>query len=272
LSRRGASGALAVLLALAAPAAAGPWNSAPGAFYVKASYAYLATDELATPLGEVVAIPEFSRHEGSLYFQLGLSDSLMAVGDVPFFRRSAIEGFDEAAGFGDLRLGLQGQLGRSGPWVFAARGTVQVPTGDETLGAALLPSGSGVWEGEAMAGAGVSLWGGRGWGFVEAGYQVRGGALRDGLLYAAQLGRRIGSRVMLIANLRGVQPFESGPSDLSTGSAAGFGDGTTYLTFGPALIVELAGGAGLQADLDLMANTTTIARGTTLRIGLFLAR
>jgi len=267
------AGVLAVVLAsLPLPAAAGPWNSAPGAWYLKLSYGYLRADELATPLGEVVPIPEFSRDEGSLYFQYGIAPALMAVGDLPFVRRSAIEGFDTATGVGDLRLGLQWGIDRAGPWVFATRGLVQVPTGDETLGQALLPSGSGVWEGEWVAGAGVSLWRGRGWAFVEAGYQVRGGGLRDGLVYAAQIGRRLGGSVMLMANLRGVQPWDTSPSDLSTGSAAGFGDGTTWLTFGPALIVELGGGAGLQADLDLMAHTRNIARGSTLRIGLFLVR
>lgn len=262
----------AALAGLGAPAAAGPWNSAPGGYYVKLSYGHQSADELATPLGVVVPIPEFSRHEGSLYFQYGLKPALMAVGDLAFVRRSAIQAFDEATGFGDTRLGLQWQLGRSGPWVFATRGLVQVPTGDETLGEALLPSGSGVWEGEAVAGAGVSLLRGRGWAFVEAGYQVRGGGLRDGLVYSAQLGRRIGGRLLLMANLRGIQPWDTGPSDLSTGSAAGFGDGTTYLNFGPALIVELGGGAGLQADLDLMGHTRNIARGSTLRIGLYLSR
>jgi hypothetical protein len=267
--------AFAVTVALAGfalPAAAGPWNTAAGSYYVKASYAYQSADELATPLGEVVSIPEFTRHEGSLYLQLGLTDRLMAVADLPFFRRSAIRDFDQASGFGDVRVGLQWALDRSGPWVFATRGAVQIPTGDETLGEALLPSGSGVWEGEAVAGAGRSLWRGRGWAFVEAGYQLRGGGLRDGLAFAAQLGRRLGGRLMLLANLRGIQPWDTGPSDLSTGSAAGFGDGTRYINFGPALIVELGGGAGVQADLDLVAHTRNIARGTTFRIGFFLAR
>jgi hypothetical protein len=261
----------ALLLGLASPLLAGPWNAAPDEYYVKASYAYLGTDELATPLGEVVEIPTFSRHEGSLYIHYGITSALMAVGDVAFVRRTAIEEFDAATGFGDTRLGLQWQVGRSGPWVFATRGVLQLPTGDETLGQALLPSGSGVWEGEGVAGAGVSLWRGRGWAFLEAGYQFRGGDLRDGLVYGAQLGRRLG-RVLVIANLRGVQPWDTEPSDLSTGSAAGFGDRTTYLVFGPALIVELGKGFGLQADLDLMGHTRNIARGTTLRVGVFLSR
>jgi hypothetical protein len=268
--RRGL-GLASLLLGLCSPAAGGPWNAPPGGYYAKASYAYLGTDQLATPLGETVGIPTFSRHEGSLYFQYGLTAGLMAVGDLALVRRTAIEDFDAAAGFGDGRLGLQWQLRRSGPWVLAARGVLQLPTGDETLGEALLPSGSGVWEGEGVAGAGVSLWQGRGWAFVEAGYQVRGGGLRDGLVYGAQLGRRAG-RVLVMANVRGVQPWDTEPSDLSTGSAAGFGDRTTYLVFGPGLILELGRGLGLQADLDCMAHTRNIARGTTLRLGLFVSR
>jgi len=149
---------------------------------------------------------------------------------------------------------------------------VQAPTGDETLGEALLPSGSGVWEGEAVLGAGVSLWRGRGWAFLEAGVQVRGGGLRDGLAFGAQLGRRLGGRLRLLASLRGVQPWDTAPSNLSTATAAGFGDGTTYVSFGPGAIVELGGGAGLQLDLDLLAHTRNIARGPTLRVGVFVSR
>jgi hypothetical protein len=129
-----------------------------------------------------------------------------------------------------------------------------------------------VWEGDVVFGAGASLWGGRGWAQLGLGPYFRGGGLRDGLTYGAQIGTRVWGRLLLMFNVRGVQPWDTAPGDLSAQSAAGFGDGVTYLTYGPALAVELGRGFGLQVDLDEATNVRNIAKGPTLRIGLFLAR
>jgi len=267
-----AAAALALLALLPRPAAAGPWNRPKGSFYLKAAYNYLRAEELATPAGEIVPIPAFTKNEATFYFECGLSSRLTVILDSIAYRESAIEGFESAGGVGDTRLGLQWQLPGRQKWVFALRGALQFPTGDETKGEGLLPTGSGVYEGEIVLGAGVSLWRGRGWAQAGIGPQIRGGGLRDGLVYEAQLGARTFGPVMLLFNVRGVQPWDTAPGDASTTSASGFGDGVTYLAFGPGVIVELARGVSLQIDVDGATHVRNIAKGPTFRIGLSVSR
>jgi len=269
MRRLAGAGLLALLPSLVS---AGAWGRPKGSFYLKTGYNYLPAEELATPEGEVVDIPRFTKNEGTFHLAYGVSSRLTAVLDMVVYRQSEIEGFDSAGGMGDTRVGLQCRLGSRGRGVFSLRGTLQVPTGDETKGLSVLPTGSGVWEGDIIVSAGSSLWGGRGWGQVAAGPYFRGGELRDGLSYGGQLGVRVWRRLLLMFNVRGVQPWNTEPGDLSTQSAAGFGDGVTYLAFGPGLAVELGGGVGVQLDLDGATNVRNIAKGTTLRVGLYVAR
>jgi len=264
--------AAVVVLSLPALAAAGPWGRPRGGLYAKAGYGYLRATELATPDGTIATIPAFEKSEATFYAAYGLTRTLTLTVDAIAYRGSRIEGFDSAGGVGDLRLGAQSSLGRAGAWLFAARGLVQLPTGDVTKGEGLLPTGSGVWEGELYLSVGRSLAGGRGWAFAEAGPQLRGGGLRDGLVYGAQVGVTIRSWLAMAWNFRGVQPWDTTPGDVSAGSAAGLGDGVTYLAFGPSVFLTLRPGLGVQIDLDGATHTRNIARGPTLRIGLFVIR
>lgn len=264
-----AAAALALFTSLAD---AGPWNRRAGGVYAKLGYNHLRATELATPAGEVVGIPAYVKDEATLYAEYGLSDRFTAVVDLIGYRWSEIEGFESAGGIGDLRLALQWQLAQRGASVFALRGTVQAPTGDETKGDGLLPTGSGVWEGDIVASAGVSLWGGRGWAQAGLGPQFRGGGLRDGFVYDAQVGGRLFGPVLLLFNVRGVQPWNTQPGHASTVSPAGFGDGVTYLAWGPGLIVDVARGVALQLDVDGATNVRNIAKGPTVRFGLSVSR
>ena len=265
--------AVAACVALCAlPAAAGPWNRPKGSFYLKAGYNYLRAQELATPAGDVVPIPAFTKNEATLYFEYGVASRLTLILDSIGYRDSEIQGFGAAGGIGDTRLGLQWQLPGSGRFAFALRAALQFPTGDETKGDGLLPTGSGVYEGEIVLGAGASLWKGRGWAQAGIGPQMRGGGLRDGFVYDAQLGGRLFGPVLLLLNLRGVQPWDTTPGKASTESVAGFGDGVTYLAYGPGLIVELAPGVALQFDVDGATHVRNIARGPTYRFGLSVSR
>lgn len=269
-ARRGLVLGFVALSAL--PAAAGPWNQPKRGFYLKTAYNYLHAEELATPAGDVVRIPAFTKHEAAFYFEYGLSPRLTVILDSLAYRESSIEGFESARGIGDTRLALQWQLPGNGRFVFAARAALQFPTGDETKGKSLLPTGSGVYEGELVLGAGVSLWGGRGWAQAGIGPQIRGGGLRDGFVYDAQLGGRLFGPVLLMLNLRGVQPWDTTPGGASTESVAGFGDGVTYLAYGPGLIVELAPGVAFQFDVDGATHVRNIATGPTYRFGVSVSR
>ncbi len=260
------------LLALAAPAQAGPWPVGRGHVYAKASYEFLDSSRLAQPDGTLFDIPQFVKQGSGLYVAWGLSDRVTLIGDVPAWRSSDLEAFDREDGIGDVRFGAQLQLFRSGAWLFAARGIVQAPTGDETRGGGLLPTGSGAWEGEGVLGAGRSFAGGRGYGFVELGYNFRGEGLRDGVLYGGQLGWNVGRRLTLAANLRGVEPFSHEARDVAVGSPVGLGDRVTYAYYGPTAIVKLTRSLSLQLDVDRVFRARNLATGTTFRGGVAFSR
>lgn len=264
---------LAVALSLAAGAAeAGPWAMGAGRVYAKLSYQGVRATTYAFPDGFKTTIPEFSRDDGQLYVAYGVSDGLTLIADVPYRSSDLADDPDELGregGIGDVRAGLQVQLGRSGPWVFAARGLVQAPTGDETISEGLQGTGSGAWEGEAWLGAGRSLLGGKGYGFVELGYQYRGSGLRDGLVYALQLGWNTSSRLVLAANLRGVEPYSTEAGDRTPGSFVGVGDRVTYVAYGPSLIFKANEAVGVQLDVDGAFHTRNIAKGTAFRVGVY---
>lgn len=266
--------ALAVLLLLgvASTAHAGPWATGRGHSYTKIGAGHLRSTTLVAPDGTAFEIPRFTKTEVGLYASYGIDDRFSATLNVPALRRSDLEGFGAEAGVGDVAIGLQAQLGKRGPWVFAVRGIVQLPTGDETRAEGLLPTGSGVFETELVLGAGRSLWGGRGYGFVEAGPVLRGGTLRDGISYGGQVGWNARPRVTLAANVRGVEPFSHRTRDVALGSPVGLSDRVTYLTYGPTVILGLRKGLAVQADLEAVARARNLARGLTYRLGLSYAR
>jgi len=267
--------ALAVAFALPLAAErveAGPWPTGKGHTYWNAAYELLDTTELATPDGVTQEIPEYHLQQIGFYGAYGLSDGMTAVLDRLGFRHSSIEGFESASGIEDLRAGLQVQLGRSGPWLFAARGLVQAPTGDETKGLGILPTGSGAWEGDLRFSFGRSSSSGRMYGYGEAGYQLRGKALRDGFLYEGQLGVWAASRALIMVNLRGVQPFQSEPGEGGLTSVSGLGDGVTYTVVGPSVIFELGDDWGIQAEVEDAFNAKNVATGLKLRVKLFWRR
>jgi hypothetical protein len=267
---------VALLWLTAAAAEAGPWATGPGHFYAKLSYQHLRTTTLAAPDGTRFTIPAFSKDELGIYAAIGLSDRCTLIANLPVLRSSNLhdqpDELPRETGVGDLQAGLQAQIGQHGPWVFALRGMLQAPTGDETRAEGLLPTGSGVWEAEAWIGAGRSLAGGKGYGFLEAGYGARGGGLRDALVYAAQIGWNANSRLTLAANFRGVEPWSQRAGDRSAGSFVGVGDRVTYASYGPSAIVKLGRGLGVQLDLDGAFHARNLAEGSVLRVGVFLNR
>lgn len=266
------AGAVLALLALAGPAAAGPWPAGRGHYYAKLGGGWLRSDTLVAPDGTEFDIPRFTRREVSVYAALGLNDRLTGIVSVPFVRSAHLQGFGSETGIGDVQAGLQAQLGRKGPWVFAARGVAQAPTGDETRADGLLPTGSGAWEAEVGLSGGRSLAGGRGYGFFEAGHQLRGSALRDAFSYSAQAGWNASRRVVLALGARGVEPYDSSARVEAIGSPVGLSDRVTYLVWGPTIIVSVGRGIGLQADLERAARAKNLARGTAVRFGVSVAR
>lgn len=263
------------LLACSASAHAGPWPTGAGRLYAKLSYQRLRSTVYAFPDGFETRIPEFRRDDGGLFFAYGLTDGVTLLADVPYRSSDLADSPDElrrVGGIGDLRFGLQVQLGRSGPWVFATRGLVQAPVGDETKSGGLQATGSGTWEAEACLGAGRSLWGGKGYGLLELGHQYRGAGLRDGFVYNFQIGWNTTSRLVLAANFHGIEPYSTKAGDRTAGSFVGVGDRVTYAAYGPTLILKASDSLGVQLDVDGAFHTRNITKGTAFRVGVFWQR
>jgi hypothetical protein len=270
--KRAAAACAIALASSAGIAEAGPWGQGKGRFYTNLAFESLDTTQLATPDGNIQTIPEFRLRQFGFYGAFGVSEDLTVIIDRIGARRSEIEDFDSASGFEDLRTGLQWQLGQRGAWILATRGIVQAPTGDETKGQGILPTGSGVWEGDARLSAGRSWLEGRLYGYGEAGHQFRGGALRDAFVYETQLGYWVHPRLLVGATLRGVQPYESEPSEEAIGSPSGLGDGVTYTVYAPMAIVHLGRGAGVQLEVEDAFNESNLATGVKFRIKIFFER
>jgi hypothetical protein len=258
------------------PSEAGPWALGQGHVYAKLSYQRLRAERYAQPDGTVFDIPTFSTDNLDLYVAAGLTDALTLTLGVPLVRSSDLadqpDELGPESGFGDLQMGLEAEIARRGRFVFGLRGVVQAPTGDETVSDGLQAQGSGVWEGAGLLTVGTSLGGGRGWAQAEAGYQYRGGGLKDGFQYGLQIGWNANGRTWLSLNLRGVEPWSHEPGDVPAGSLTGVGDRTTYAVVGPSFFVRLGAGFGLQLDLEGAVRARNLAKGPQFRAGLTYAR
>lgn len=255
----------------AAYAEAGPWALGPRHAQANLGFQYLRAEQLAQPDGTIYAIPRFTSSALGLYAAYGLSGRLTLITNIPILRHSNLQDQPDElgpeGGFGDLGAGLQVQVGSAGPWVFAVRGTIQAPTGDETISEGLQATGSGAWEGFLVGGTGVNFGGGRGFGSLEVGYNYRARGLRDTFVYDAQVGWNAGRRVVLAWSVRGVQPFNQAAGSRTAGSLVGLGDRVTYTHFGPTALFKLGRGWGLHVGADGVFNTRNLARGPTLRGG-----
>lgn len=254
---------------------AGPWSAGEGHFFAELSYRRLRATTYAFPDGYRTPIPEFSRDDGALYVAYGLSHRLTLSAELPYRSSDLADAPDELqrlGGLADVRLGAQVQLARRGPWSFAALGSVQLPTGDETRGRGLQPTGSGAWEATTSLSAGRSLARGRAYASLDAGYQYRGQGLRDGLVYEFELGWNATPRLVVAGHVRGVEPFSREAGSRTPGSLVGVGDRVTYVAFGPAVVVRLTKAIGLEAGVEAAARARNLADGTAYRVGLFWRR
>ena len=267
---------LAFSFLASAAAHAGPWPAGKGKGYFKISFQHLGSTKLVSPDGTTFTIPLFTREEVAIYGAYGLAKDWTAVVNLPVLRSSNLDDFPDElsreSGFGDVQVGVQRQLGSSGAWVFAARAMVQFPTGDVERASGLLPTGSGVYEGDVVVEAGRSIGGGKGWMFIGGGPQFRGGGLRDGVVFGAQIGWKVRDSLAIMGSTRGVEPFSHEAPKTARGSFSGVGDRVAYVVLGPSLLWNVTKTSGLQLDAEFVAYARNLASGPVFRVGYFLTR
>ncbi|MEO7274711.1 MAG: hypothetical protein ABIX28_10540 [Vicinamibacterales bacterium] len=252
-------------------AGAQPWQPAKGAVAAGLTFQSLRAVELATPAGNVIDIPRFTRDELTVFGNAGVTRRLAIVGAATLLVSTSIEAFERATGVGDARIGIQTLLGQRGAWTAGLRGLVHAPTGNSRRGEGLLPAGSGAWEGEVVLSIGRPI-GGRLFVFGEAGHHVRGRGLRDTFVFNSQVGYVASPRLTLEWNTRGVQPYDNGPIGTTLGSAAGLGDGVTFIAFGPSATIRVRRAWAILAGVDGGGHLRNIAAAPAFRVGVAYSR
>lgn len=125
--------------------------------------------------GKLVKGAPYTKREGSLYLQYGITDWLMAIVKpdvVSSFVRGGTPGY--YTGFGTSQAGAQVQLPSYGPYSFALQGTFHLPAADRPHNPALVGNTTRDTDGRALVGTVFALGPWPGFLDLEAGYRVRG--------------------------------------------------------------------------------------------------
>lgn len=234
--------------------------------------ANLRATTLGTPAGELVEIPRFQSQELGVDVAIVVTDRLTALGSLAVHRRASLDQFGRASGVGDARIGMNMKLAQPGGWLMAVRAVVQAPTGDPAKGGAILPTGTGAWEGEGVFSVARVLVGGRLAAALELGHHLRGKELRDGGLYGGRISLRATDRVTLAWAARGLQVYQRRPGLASIASASGLGDGVSYTSFGPSASIGVARGLSLDLGVYQSVHVRNRVKGVDLGVGVTFVR
>ncbi len=200
-----AAGAFFIACVMAPSVFAEAWPRGKGNVYVYLGLATSSSDEFRMPSGDKVPFPGRDNREdrASLYGEIGISDTLTIVLDVPYksVRTRGLVSTFETDGLADLDVRLRWSTGLRGLWL-GAEGGVIVPLGYDAKD--FPPLGSGKTAGIVNLALGTSLtFLPEGFLSIDAGYRMRGGDFHDEIPYAAKLGAFPVSRVGVFAFVRG---------------------------------------------------------------------
>ena len=277
---RGLLVALLLALALAkAPAAhAGPWLREPGHFYLNTGYAHIAASRFFAPDFSVVSIVPYEQHLWTFYGEVGVASWLMVSVEGVALRRASLRGQGATLGVGDWRVGAWTKI--PVPKVKLAFATlVGLPLGDsrphagkdaspdEQAVAASLPTGDGETDVEFRLSLGHSWGGVRRWPVhqyvvIEAGYWLHT-KFHDAFAWRAELGTqfpwRFIERFTFGLRLTGVESFAS---NAQAGlSATGLGDGVTFVSPGFSVTGRIWKGLSASISLDSALRARSVIAG-----------
>jgi hypothetical protein len=276
--RLGSIVALTLLLALARPAAAGPWTKNMGEFYVKAGEGFFLANSFRDAAGGLRPGVDYLSATTSLYFEVGVYNGLHVWGYLPYV--VADNTFADStrwrrASGGDAKVGLQYTPRFFAlPFPAAMKLELKVPLYNANgVGVGgrydtYFPApGDGQLDVTFWLSAGGSLGSFPLFFFAEVGYQLRTEAFvgagdfdaefGDGFAFYAQVGYTLFDSAVLAVNSGGVIPFDAGSYTKG------------YVTLGPSIYVPIWKGLAAEASFNPMIYTNTnAAPGIGFSLGL----
>jgi hypothetical protein len=265
----------ALVVAVAAPAHAGPWTRDAASGFVATGWSYIASTRVFAGDGATEPIPRYEQNAWNVYGELGLISRWLTATVESTLVRDNVQSATHTTGMGDWRFGAwSGVVTRPVRLAFGA--TVTVPLGDPTprdVEAPRTSLGSGEFSLDLRASfgwswAGAPRWPLRHYVIVEAGYWRRQ-IFADSFVYRAELGVqlpwRVVERVWLVGRLIGVESFASDAR--ATADPTGLNDGFTVVAPGFAASVRLWRGLAADAGFETAVRARAVAAGKQVHAG-----
>ena len=166
---------VAGLVLAASGARGGAFNEPQGHGVVIVQGLFDTGDRVFDRTGKLVRSAPYTKREGSVYVQYGITDWLMLIVKpdvVSSFVRGGTPGY--YTGFGTSEAGAQVQLPSYGPYTFALQGTFHLPAADRPRNPALVGNTTRDTDGRVLVGTVFTLGSWPGFLDLQAGYRVRG--------------------------------------------------------------------------------------------------
>lgn len=258
------------------------WTRAKGAWYAQTSVSFFASDRYYSTEGMLNKGNTFRNYTLNAYAELGLSDRLTAVANLPLLKLQNFNVTETVAGVGDLQFGLKYGLFQKLP--IAVGLVVDIPTDDGSLFAYAkelnelgfrervnLPASDGEWNMRANLAISQSFGGGNTYTSWYGSINFRTQGFNHQWQSGLEAGQFFFSRLWLIAKLQ----LQGRLSDeVNTGVSFLYGEGTTYTAYQLNLLYMLTENwritAAFHAYGDLLVPKRNIYDGRTISLGLAL--
>lgn len=267
------------------------WTKPKGEGYFKLSQNIIRATGFFNPEGNVADITTTSVYQTVLYGELGITDKLTAIVNVPFFIRSTINNLestsnggirpgDEFNGFGDLQFGLKWGLIQQGPVIWSISAEVKTPTGNNVGGnTELLQTGDGAWGAFLMTDVSHSFYPTPIYISGGVGFNWRGNATldystgaqdvnySDGFIWRAEFGYTPGN-FLLALKLNHLIALKNG-DDIGNSSSSIFGNNISYLSLTPEIGYTIGERFGVSAGVGTVLAAENILAAPNWVVGAY---
>ena len=270
--------------------AGGAWLRERGSGYAKLGFTTLGANMYHNFDGSLTdSLGQISTQTMQLYGEFGIGDGVVAIVDIPIWKRNNVEGYESVTGIGDPLLGFKMRL-LDGDYPVAGGALLAIPLGDpeglavsndvESFETRNLPTGDGEMNLWIFGAVSHSFWPSPFYASFEAGYNIRSIALHDftarpqfesGKLtntYFVQLeaGYQPFEEMWIIGRLRRYAP--AGTPVEGRYSFFGLGEGVEYNAYFIGGTYALGSGFGLSVDVAGAFGVRAIFGGVNIMGGL----